>query len=80
MRIDWAKLRNIELKNVFNCYMNFGMLTAMTSNEEHRETIQRLLLDTRRQLSNAPDRDIFALLHCQTDQVISPARLLEVMS
>ena len=49
------------------------MLTAMTSNEEHRETIQRMLLDTRRQLSNAADRDIFAMWHCQIDQVISPA-------
>ena len=56
------------------------MLTAMTSNEEHRETIQRMLLDTRRQFRNAPDRDNFAVLHCQTDQVISPALLLEVNS
>ena len=52
----------------------------MTSKEEHRKNIQRMLIDSKRQLNDAADRGNIADMHRLTDQVTSLSRLLEAAS
>ena len=52
----------------------------MTSKEEHRKNIQRMLIDSKRQLNDAADRGNFAEMNRYADQVTSLARLLEAAS
>ena len=52
----------------------------MTSKEDHRKNIQRMLIDSKRQLNDAADRGNFAEMTRCADQVTSLARLLEAAS
>ena len=52
----------------------------MTSKEEHRKNIQRMLIDSKRQLNDAADRGNFRDMTRYADQITSLARMLELSS